>query len=256
MKISVDAFCKKLVDSGYDAHLSPLSPNSVRICGSAVPRDIPGYEEGEFFVQDAACAAAIYALRVKRADAVLDVCAAPGGKSFAAAIMADGEGRVTSFDIHESKISLITEGAERLGLSNIKAGVRDAADPDENSLSSFDKVICDVPCSGLGVLAKKPDLRYRSEDGIEELPELQYRILKNSARYLKPGGRMIYSTCTLRDEENAGVVTRFLNENSGYHAIDFSVGEYKSDNGTFTFLPHVHNTDGFFMSIIERDTNE
>lgn len=255
-KISTADFHKKLNDAGYAASISPLSPNSVRIYGSAVPKDIPGYSEGEFFVQDAACAAAIYAFDVKRTDAVIDVCSAPGGKSFAAAIMADKEGRVTSFDIHESKISLITDGAARLGLSNLSASVRDAREPDESLFSSLDKVICDVPCSGLGVLAKKPDLRYRSEEGLEELPELQYEILTKSARYLKPGGRLIYSTCTLRDEENANVVTRFLKENSGYHTVDFTVGEHKSDNGSFTFLPHVHNTDGFFMSIIERDTNE
>ena len=103
------------------------------------------------------------------------------------------------------------------------------------------------------MLRKKPDLRYRSEEGVGELPELQYSILTESAKYLKVGGRMVYSTCTLLPEENGCVVDRFLKENKNFRAVDFNVGNYKSENGRFTFLPHIHNTDGFFVCLLEKE---
>ena len=157
-----------------------------------------------------------------------------------------------TFDIHESKLSLITDGAARLGIDIIKAEERDARAPDEALLGKADKVICDVPCSGLGVLAKKPDLRYKSEEGIDELPALQYEILSASARYLKVGGRLMYSTCTLLDEENSEVLAKFLRENDSFVPVDFMIGEESSRDGKFTFTPNGHKTDGFFVGIIER----
>jgi len=218
-----------------------------------VPKSLPGYKEGEFFVQDVACSAAINALGPREGDFVIDVCAAPGGKSFAAASIMKGRGRVKAFDIHESKLSLISDSAKRLGFSSLEVEKRDACIPDESLFETADRVICDVPCSGLGVLSKKPDLRYRSEEGIEELPELQYEILLASSKYLKPGGRLVYSTCTLLPSENQAVVERFLRENPNFSAVDFKIGNYASENGCFTFIPHLHNTDGFFMSLIEKD---
>jgi len=253
-KISVEDFCKRLVDLGYDATVSELSPYSVRINGSVDPRSLEGYSVGEFFVQDVACAAAVYALGVKSGESIIDVCACPGGKSFAAAIMMADTGSVRSFDLHESKLSLIEDGARRLGLSSVSYSVRDARLPDESLFGKIDKVICDVPCSGLGVLSKKPDLRYKSEESIAELPPLQYEILSASAKYLRIGGRMIYSTCTLLPEENSAVVDRFLAENKNFRAVDFNIGKMKSENGRFTFYPHVHNTDGFFVSLLEKES--
>ena len=253
-KISREDFCKKLRAEGYGVTLSKLSPYSVRIEGSVDPRKLPGYSEGEFFVQDSACSCAVYALEAKRGEALIDVCACPGGKSFAAAIMMEDGGRVSSFDIHESKLSLIEEGAERLVLSSVSYAVRDARLPDESLLGKADKVICDVPCSGLGVLAKKPDLRYKSEESIAELPSLQYEILSASSKYLKAGGRILYSTCTLLPEENSAVVDRFLLENKNFRAVDFRIGSMKSENGRFTFCPHIHNTDGFFVSLLEKES--
>ncbi len=252
-KISVLDFYTKLKENGYNVSLPEISPMTVRIEGSTAPTLLPGFFDGEFFVQDAACAASVAALSPKENENVIDVCAAPGGKSFAAAIRMRDLGRVTSFDIHESKISLILSGAERLSLKSVNGFARDALLPDENLFSTADRVICDVPCSGLGVLRKKPDLRYRSEEGLSELPELQYSILSASAKYLKAGGRMVYSTCTLLPEENGCVVDRFLAENKNFKAVDFSVGKFRSEKGRFTFLPHVHNTDGFFVCLLEKD---
>ena len=251
-KISPKAFCEKLLLEGYDVSLSEYSPFSVRIARSVDPRVLGGYREGEFFVQDAACAAAVYTLGACCGESLIDVCACPGGKSFTAAIMMKGRGRVNSFDIHESKLSLIDDGVARLGLANISTGVRDARTPCEALFGLADRVICDVPCSGLGVLAKKPDLRYRSEEGIGELPDLQLEILSASAKYLKVGGRMIYSTCTLLPEENEGVVNRFLEGNGNFKSVDFKIADMNSRNGCFTFLPHIHGTDGFFVSLLEK----
>lgn len=251
--VSTDELLSKLLEMGLSVSNSPYSPDSLRIEGSVDPRKLPYYNEGGFIVQDAACSAAIYALSAMPGDKIADVCACPGGKSFAAAMAMKNEGEIHSFDIHESKLSLIESGAERLGIDIITTEERDARYPDEALLESLDRVICDVPCSGLGVLSKKPDLRYKSEEGICELPSLQYEILSASAKYLKVGGRLIYSTCTILPEENEAVVERFIKENPGYRTVDFNIGEFDSKNGSFTFIPCDHKTDGFFLSLIERE---
>lgn len=255
-KVSREDFCKILTEAGYEAKISPISPITVRLFASIDPRLLPGYSEGYFFVQDAACATAVSLLSPKPNEVVLDVCAAPGGKSFAAAVMMGDAGKIHSYDIHESKLSLIEGGSARLGLASVTASVRDATVPDVNFFGKADAVICDVPCSGLGVLGKKPDIRYKELDEISDLPELQYSILYASAKYLKRGGRMIYSTCTLLPEENRAVVDRFLSENAGYRTVDFEIGGEASRDGSFTFLPHVHGTDGFFVTLIERQEYE
>ena len=221
---------------------------------SVDPRVLPGYSEGEFFVQDSACSAAISLLSLSNNGYVIDVCAAPGGKSFAAAVMMGDGGRITSFDIHESKLSLIEDGAKRLGLTSVSAAVRNAAFPDESLFGKADAVICDVPCSGLGVLSKKPDLRYKDESAFSALPTLQYEILTASAKYLRTGGRLLYSTCTVLPEENEQIIDKFLAENKNFKRVPFEIFGEKQESGCFTFLPHVHNTDGFFVGLIEKES--
>lgn len=241
-----------LCESGFGARPHELSPLTVRIDGSCDPRRLPGFSEGRFFVQDAASAISAAALGTCRGDRVIDACAAPGGKSFAAAMLAGEEGLVISGDIHESKLSLISSGRDRLGLSNIRVEQCDATRPRVELFGTFDRVICDVPCSGLGVLGKKADMRYRSLDEIESLPGLQYEILKASAGYLKVGGYILYSTCTLNPSENEAVVERFLGENTDFVAVDFEVGGLKSCSGMLTLYPHIHLTDGFFIAKLRR----
>lgn len=253
-KISVKDFSEKLSRAGIENGISDISKITVRIPGSVVPRELPGYAEGEFFVQDSACAAAISLLGLSGGERVVDVCAAPGGKSFAAAIMMGDGGRVNSFDLHESKLSLILGGAERLGLTSVTASVRDALTPDESLFGRADAVICDVPCSGLGVLSKKSDLRYKDGAAFEELPPLQYEILKASAKYLRVGGRLLYSTCTVLPEENEYIIEEFLSENKNFRRVPIEVAGGMRESGSFTFLPHVHNTDGFFVSLIEKES--
>lgn len=253
VKIDRERFCEKLCRAGYSAYPSELSPVAVRIDGSVDPRILPGYAEGEFFVQDAACSAAVGALDVRCGDRVIDVCAAPGGKSFAAAVYMKNGGEIFSFDLHESKLSLIESGADRLGLSCIRIGQRDATAPCDELFGTADRVICDVSCSGLGVMAKKPDLRYKEQAGVDRLPELQYSILSASAEYLACGGRLLYSTCTLNRSENEDVVAAFLEKNPNFKPVDFKIGEAHSNNGCFTFLPHIQKTDGFFAAVLEKE---
>ena len=249
---STEEYLNMLKREGISASVSPYSPYSIRIEGSIDPRRLPGFSDGAFFVQDASSAASVYLLGAKRGDVVADACACPGGKSFAAAVMMENEGEIHSFDLHESKLSLIDDGAKRLKLDIIKTAVRDARCPDEALFGRCDRVICDVPCSGLGVLSKKPDLRYKSEEGISDLPALQYEILSASAKYLKVGGRLAYSTCTVLPEENEQVLSRFLSENDSFMAVDFKIGDSESVCGAYTFMPTVTKTDGFFVGIIER----
>jgi 16S rRNA (cytosine967-C5)-methyltransferase len=216
------------------------------------PRRLYGFEDGLFFVQDAACAISAEALGAVDGDKIIDVCACPGGKSFAAAMLTPNGG-VTSFDLHESKLSLISDGAARLGLTNVSVDVCDALYPREELFGHFDRVICDVPCSGLGVLAKKPDIRHRDNQSLQNLPELQYSILEASSKYLKDEGVIVYSTCTLNPEENERVVEHFLGEHAEFSSVDFSVGDIASTGGMLTLLPHVHGTDGFFIAKLRKE---
>ena len=229
-----------------------LSGISARIPRSVNPERIEGFLEGHFFVQDRASLTAVLALDPQEGDTVVDVCACPGGKSFAAAMLMKDKGRVYSFDLHESKLSLITEGASRLGLTSVVAEVNDATVARPELIGRADKVICDVPCSGLGVLPKKPDLRYKSMDSISALPELQLSILRGSARYLRAGGELVYSTCTLNPAENSEVVALFLAESTDLERADFTVDALRSENGELALLPHIHNTDGFFIAKLRK----
>lgn len=236
----------------YGAYLAVNNGLSLRINDSVNPEKIPEFSQGDFFVQDAASATAVAALAPKAGDRLVDVCSAPGGKSFAAAVLMENKGEIYSFDLHESKLSLIESGAKRLGLSTINVTMRDATSPDESLFATVDKVICDVPCSGLGVLGKKPDLRYKDESVLRELPLLQLKILTESAKYLKAGGELLYSTCTINPDENENVVKAFIEDNPSFEFVDFKVGALSSEGGMLTLLPHVHKTDGFFMAKLKR----
>ena len=251
-KISVAEYKKLLMDKGYNALENDLSPISLRLEASVNPERLPGFDLGYFFVQDRASAICAGILAPERGHLIIDTCAAPGGKSFAAATLAGGESEIYAFDLHESKLSLISSGAKRLGFDSIKALGRNAIDPDRKLIGTADRVICDAPCSGLGVLGKKSDLRYKDITATDELPAVQLEILTASARYLKEDGIIVYSTCTLNPAENEGVVEKFLRENPDFELSSFTVGDISCEGGMLTLLPHVHNTDGFFMAKIRR----
>ncbi len=251
-KISKAELMEALTREGHEAISFVDSPISIRLPVSVNPKRLHGFDEGLFFIQDAACALSAEALGAEKGDRIIDVCACPGGKSFAASILAK-ECEILALDLHESKLPLVEDGAKRLGLSGIEVGECDATTPRCELFGSFDKVICDVPCSGLGVLGKKPDIRHRDNQSLQNLPELQYDILVKSSGYLKDSGVIIYSTCTLNPDENESVVERFIAEHSEYSMEDFTVGGIASVGGMITLTPHVHETDGFFIAKIRKN---
>ena len=253
-KISREDFIALLEKEGVSAIPCPLSDVSLRIQGKHRPTSLFGFEEGLFFVQDEASALVAQILSPKEGDIVVDVCACPGGKSFSTAIRMHDVGQVHAFDLHESKLPLIEKGAERLALSSVRARVTDATKGREELFGQADGVICDVPCSGLGVLWKKPDLRYKKEESISDLPTLGYEILERSASYLKRGGTMVYSTCTIRTEENEDVLNRFLNAHTDFSLVPFQVGEKMCEGGVLRLYPHTDNTDGFFIAKLKKIT--
>ncbi len=249
-KISRDELLLKLSDLG--AEKSRYSSNGISFKRSLPPKSLAGFDTGDFFVQDEASRIAVAALDAKTGETVIDVCSAPGGKALAAAIRVGDTGAVFAFDLHESKLSLIEESKKRLALPNIKIGMRDATEPDESLFGKADRVICDVPCSGLGVFAKKPDLRYKDLAALDTLPPLQYAILEASSRYVKLGGVLVYSTCTLNPEENEKITDKFISENPEFSYEGFSVGELCVSEGKVTLLPHKHGTDGFYIAKLRK----
>ncbi len=224
--------------------------NGLSVSGAV--RELYGFESGAFFVQDEASQICVEALDAREGMTVMDICACPGSKSFGAAIEMNGRGRVMCFDLHENKLSLILSGAERLGIDIISVQRQDGRAPIEELFESADRVLCDVPCSGFGVLAKKPELRYKDPQDSAALPDIQLAILENACRYVKRGGVLVYSTCTILPEENEKNIERFLSTHQEFSLCPFSVGELSAENGYITLLPDTHGTDGFFISKLIR----
>lgn len=250
LKTSADELISSLASLGVKAEKTKFAPNGVRLLG-AVPTEKLDANSGMFFVQDEASQIAVAALGATAGDTVIDCCAAPGGKSFGAAMSMENTGKVFSFDLHKSKMSLIEKGAQRLGITIISADVQNGA-LHRDGMPEADKIICDVPCSGLGVIAKKPDIRYKSPEEFEKLPALSLKILETAATYLKSGGDLVFSTCTLSKDENENVAKEFLGSHHEFSLRPFEVGGLKSD-GMLTLLPHVHKTDGFFIAKLHKN---
>ncbi len=253
MKITPAELAERLRADGFSARVHEVSPITVRIDGSCDPRELFGFSEGLFFVQDAASAISALALGARAGERIIDVCACPGGKSFASAILSGDAAEILSFDLHASKLSLIESGKDRLGLKSVTVRERDATRPDEALFGTADKVICDVPCSGLGVLAKKPDLRYKDIAKAEELSLLGREILEASARYLKARGVLAFSTCTLEKCENTDTVSSFIHAHPEFSLLDFEVCGLSSNNGELTLYPHIHGTDGFYIALLTKN---
>jgi 16S rRNA (cytosine967-C5)-methyltransferase len=232
------------------ARLTDFSPDGI-ILESAAVSELECLKDGRVTVQDEASQICIRALDAKEDDLVLDVCACPGSKSFGAAMTMQNKGKILAFDIHENKLSLIKTGAERLGIDIIETQAHDARKPIEELIGKADKIICDVPCSGLGVASKKPDVRRKNAEDVEGLAESAYEILNASVSYLRAGGRLVYSTCTLRRAENEDVVEKFLREHTEFGLAD----DKYLPGGMRTFLPHRDGCDGFFGAKLIRKTN-
>lgn len=251
LKISAAELQKKLSEQGVEAEAHPFCPDCLMMA-SGNPAELPAFREGLFYVQDPASKLAVLAAEIGPGMRVLDCCAAPGGKSMAAAIAMQNQGELWSGDLHENKLRKIRESAERLGVRILHAEARDASAPRPEWEKSFDRVLCDVPCSGLGVIRKKPDIRYKDLTQIAGLPEVQKRILERSASFVKPGGLLLYSTCTLLPEENHGIVEDFLQRHEEFAKREFSLPISADLPGELTLLPHIHGTDGFYFCLLGR----
>lgn len=231
----------------------PWLANCLTLSNTGDLERLDAFAAGEFYVQDAAARLAVEVAGVEPGQRVLDCCGAPGGKSFAAAIRMGNRGDVISCDIHPHKVKLIEAGAQRLGLDIIRAREQNAREFVPEWESSFDTVLADVPCSGLGIIRKKPDIRFKDPKPLDGLPAVQKGILENVSRYVRPGGVLLYSTCTLRRRENEGMVEEFL----ANHA-DFAVESFElpvpvgGTDGMLTLWPHIHGTDGFFIAKLRR----
>ena len=233
-----------------NADPTPSSPVGLYAKGSV--REMYGFDDGFFFVQDEASQVCVEALDAKCGELVLDICSCPGSKSFGAAIKMNNKGKIISFDLHENKLSLVRSGAERLGINIIETRAEDGRNSIPELVGKADRVLCDVPCSGFGVLAKKPELRYKNPKESENLPKIQRAILENACTYVKAGGTLLYSTCTVIPEENEKNISSFLKDHPEFELCPWSVGKINAPDGYLTLFPHIHETDGFFIAKLTR----
>ena len=244
---------EKLIENmgGIELKKSELIEN----CYEALSGDVTAtdaFKKGYFHVQDISSQLCCMALGVKENEIVLDLCSAPGGKAFTIAELMNGTGTVYAFDMYENRVQLIKDGTERLYVKNIKAMSRNALEFDKN-IPLADKILCDVPCSGLGVIRKKPEIKYKNPKEFEGLTDIQYGILENAVKYLKVGGELVYSTCTLNRKENDDIIDRFLAKNNDYEGVSF-LEDYGEPFGSYkaTIIPMHFNSDGFFISKIKK----
>ena len=252
VKISPEDLKTKLEHENISAELTDVLPTAL-IIDSVAPQNTESYKKGLFHVQDISSQLCALAVGAQKGERVLDVCAAPGGKTFTVAELMDGAGEIVSCDLHPKRVGLIKGGAERLGLENIKAEVNDATVFNEN-LGLFDRALCDVPCSGLGVIRRKPEIRFKKPQDIASLPKIQYKIASTTAEYLKSGGTLIYSTCTLSKEENESVVKRLISENGFVpERLPEELQKYSKDGFSVTLLPGEINSDGFYFARLRKE---
>lgn len=237
LKTDRDILLSKLGDYNIECEKGETENSVILKKGTDIPSN-PLYKEGLFHIQDLASQKAVSILSPNEGERILDICAAPGGKSFTMAELMGNMGEVIACDLYEHRCSLIKASAKRLGIDIIKTYVSDATKKN-TELGSFNAVLCDVPCSGLGVIRRKPEIKYKPIEDFTDLENIQYKILENASGYLKSGGRILYSTCTLRKGENERIIEKFLSNHK-----DFSK-EYEH-----TFMPHTDNTDGFYCSLL------
>ncbi|MBQ9459774.1 MAG: 16S rRNA (cytosine(967)-C(5))-methyltransferase RsmB [Oscillospiraceae bacterium] len=252
LKTTHEHLLTELAGEKIEAKPHPWAPDCYELFGTGDLSTLPAFFRGEFIVQDAAARLVSLAAEVKSGMRVLDVCAAPGGKSFSAAFAMVGEGKIVSCDLHENKLKRIRDGASRLSLDCIETCCADGRKFRGEWKDAFDVVLCDVPCSGLGIIRKKPDVRYKDPTALSGLPEVQSAILANASGYVKPGGVLIYSTCTILPEENESVTDAFIRSHPEFHYQHFDFPGHSAP-GYITLWPHRDCTDGFYVAKLRRN---
>ena len=252
LKTTTDKLLAELFKNKITASAYPGLENCIKLEKPGDIEKCPAFRQGLFHVQDISSQLCCLTLRPVVNETVLDVCAAPGGKSFTLAELMGNNGRLYSMDLHDMRVGLIEDGAARLGIKIITA-LRNDASKRNSELPQADRVLCDVPCSGLGVIRRKPEIKYKDPGEFAGLPEIQYQILETSAGYVKPGGTLVYSTCTLSRAENNGVAERFASAHPEFSPIVQPV-PYAAAAGEpmRTYCPDENGGDGFFTASFRR----
>ncbi|MEE1278017.1 MAG: 16S rRNA (cytosine(967)-C(5))-methyltransferase RsmB [Acutalibacteraceae bacterium] len=240
LKTTVEELVSQFGEQGVKAEKTFL-PNALSLLDTGSVENNTLYKKGYFHVQDLSSQICADLVGAKHGDCVLDVCAAPGGKTFTICENMQNKGTVIACDIHPHRVKLIEDGATRLGVDIIKTAVADATEYNPQFENSFDSVLCDVLCSGSGVIGRKPDIRYKDFSNDAEITALQLKILSNAFKYLKPGKQLVYSTCSIIKSENEDVVNAFLDSSDTAELLSMK-----------TFLPHIDGTDGFFTAVIRK----
>jgi 16S rRNA (cytosine967-C5)-methyltransferase len=253
LRCDTETLMSRLEQEGVAVTNHPWLADCLVLTATGSLERLESFREGLFYVQDAAAKLSVLCAEIPKNARVLDCCAAPGGKSFAAAMA--GAGEITSCDIHPHKVPLIEKGAERLGIECLHACCMDASVHNPQWENAMDVVIADVPCSGYGIIRKKPDIRYKDPDTMLDLPQLQLAILENQSRYVRDGGVLMYSTCTLVHRENEGVVAQFLQNHPEYHTEPLTLPDAlpKNESGMLTLVSGEYDTDGFFICRLRKD---
>ncbi|MDO4314876.1 MAG: 16S rRNA (cytosine(967)-C(5))-methyltransferase RsmB [Oscillospiraceae bacterium] len=253
LKTTPEALCAELMEGGVTVRPHPWVPGCLELSGAGDLTRIPAFQAGKFLVQDPAARLVSLIADVRPGQRLLDVCAAPGGKSFSAAFAMEDTGTILACDLHENKLKRVGEGAARLGLGCIETAAADGRKRNPDWVESFDVVLVDAPCSGLGIIRKKPDARYKKLDELFALPVIQAAILDNAAAYVRPGGTLVYSTCTILPEENGQVTDAFLAEHPDFSRESFTLPQPVGEtDGQLTLWPQRHGTDGFYICRMRR----
>lgn len=252
LKCDAEQLISELKKDGINARRNKFLPDCVEIDKISGVEACRAYRNGLFHVQDISSQLCCKIVKPVFGETILDMCAAPGGKSFSIAEAMGNKGEIHSFDLYDGKVSMLREGAKRLGITIISAEVNDASVYNGN-IPMADKVLCDVVCSGLGVIRRKPEIKYKKKAALEEIPPMQREILRTASRYVKVGGTLIYSTCTLNYEENEAVVEEFLKENRNFAPIVVPLDINGVEAGYCrNFFPHITGGDGFFVATLRR----
>ncbi len=256
LKTDTEMLLKELSADNAKAQAVEYLQGAVKLSDTGSIERLKAYKDGLFHIQDLSSQLCAYFLSAQMGQTVLDICSAPGGKAFTLAEYMQNSGRIIACDMYEHKLSLIKKGAERLGISIIETCLRDGSANDK-PLPAADRILCDVPCSGLGVLSRKPEIRYKDDLISAELPQLQYKILCESAKYLKKGGRLVYSTCTLNPDENNKNTAKFLAEHPDFEGVELkllSSLKRAVDEKPYeiTLMPHTCDGDGFYIAVFTR----
>ena len=257
LKADYDEVFEELEKMEYEIEEGVVCPEAICIKGGKSIENNPLFNEGKITVQDESAMVIAPLLELEDKMKVLDLCAAPGGKTTHISEILNNTGEVYSFDLHTSKLNLIKENCERLGITNVKVAENDATKLNSDLVSAFDRVLIDVPCSGIGIIRKKPEIKWnKRRNDLKEIVSIQRKIMENAWQYLKPGGIMIYSTCTLNKEENEENIKWFLSKHKDATIEKVFIGKGANlcydQMGTLTILPNEY-MDGFFVAKIKKN---